>query len=60
VCVGGFGCVVGGGWGGGGGGIKWRGLVMTREGGSEGGEGEQVQVQLVRPPTHHWYILQSN
>jgi len=43
---------------------------MTRERGSEGGEGEQVQMQLVReqlqmqlvrcPPMHHWYILQCN
>ena len=28
----------------GGGGMRWRGLVMTREGVSEGGEGEQMQL----------------
>ena len=34
---------------------------MSREGGSEGEEGEQVQMQLVNcPPMYHWYILQCN
>jgi len=28
--------------------MRWRGLVMTRQGGSEGGEGEEMQMQLVR------------
>ena len=37
---------------GGGGGMRWRGLVMSREGGSEGG----ASANAVSPPMHHWYM----